>query len=80
MKNTKYSAPIATQCLGGVKTCIETAQNAAVCTSCIALRYPGEELAFDSGKMRFVNKQQANAFLKAPKRNDWDFAKLCAWK
>ena len=30
MKNTKHSAPIATQCLGGVKTCIETAQNAAV--------------------------------------------------
>ncbi len=45
---------------------------------CIALRYPGEELAFDPKTMQFTNKPEANAFLKAPKRGDWDFAKLVA--
>jgi hypothetical protein len=28
--------------------------------------------------MRFTNKPAANEFLKAPKRGDWDFAKLAA--
>ena len=28
----------------------------------------------------FPNKQEANEFLKAPKRKEWDFAKLCAQK
>ena len=45
---------------------------------CIALRFPGEELAFDPKQMKFTNKPEANAFLKAPKRKDWDFAKLTA--
>ena len=43
---------------------------------CIALRYPNEDLQFDSKVMRFSNKPEANAFLKAPKRGDWDFTKL----
>lgn len=43
---------------------------------CIALRYPGEELHFDPKKLQFTNKPEANAFLKAPKRGDWDFAKI----
>ena len=43
---------------------------------CIALRFPGEELAFDAKAMRFTNKPEANAFLKAPKRGEWDFSRL----
>ena len=50
----------------------------ALLVGCIALRYPGEELAFDPKTMQFTNKPEANAFLKAPKRGDWDFAKLVA--
>ena len=48
----------------------------ALLIGCIALRYPGEELRFDPKTMRFTNKPEANEFLKAPKRGDWDFAKL----
>ena len=48
----------------------------ALLIGCIALRYPGEELAFDPKAMQFTNKPEANAFLKAPKRGDWDFSKL----
>ena len=50
----------------------------ALLIGCIALRFPGEELAFDPKQMKFTNKPEANAFLKAPKRKDWDFAKLTA--
>ena len=50
----------------------------ALLIGCIALRFPGEELVFDAKKMCFTNKPEANAFLKAPKRGDWDFAKLAA--
>ena len=50
----------------------------ALLIGCIALRFPGEELAFDAKKMRFTNKPEANKFLKAPKRGEWDFAKLAA--
>ena len=42
----------------------------------LSLGASGEELAFDSKKMLFSNKAEANAFLKAPKRGDWDFARL----
>ena len=49
----------------------------ALLIGCIALRFPGEELAFDAKTMRFTNKPAANEFLKAPKRGDWDFARLC---
>lgn len=52
----------------------------ALLIGCISLRYPGEELVFDAKKMLFANKPQANVFLKAPKRKDWDFAKLCVRK
>ena len=48
----------------------------ALLIGCIALRYPGEELHFDPKTLQFTNKPEANAFLKAPKRGDWDFAKL----
>ena len=48
----------------------------ALLIGCIALRYPGEELVFDAKTMKFTNKPEANAFLKAPKRGDWDFSKL----
>ena len=48
----------------------------ALLIGCIALRYPGEELSFDPKTMKFTNKPEANAFLKAPKRGDWDFSKL----
>ncbi len=50
----------------------------ALLIGCIALRFPGEELKFDAKTMSFTNKPEANAFLKAPKRNDWDFAKMMA--
>ncbi len=50
----------------------------ALLIGCIALRYPGEELAFDPKTMTFTNKPEANAWLKAPKRGDWDFAKMMA--
>ena len=50
----------------------------ALLIGCVALRFPGEELAFDSKAMKFTNKPAANEFLKAPKRGDWDFAKLTA--
>lgn len=50
----------------------------ALLIGCIALRYPGEELRFDPKAMKFTNKPEANAFLKAPRRGDWDFAKLMA--
>ena len=49
----------------------------ALLIGCIALRYPGEELTFDPKTLQFTNKPEANAFLKAPKRNDWDFSRLC---
>ena len=48
----------------------------ALLIGCVALRFPGEELAFDAKKMCFTNKPEANAFLKAPKRGDWDFSRL----
>ena len=48
----------------------------ALLVGCIALRYPGEELAFDPKTKTFTNKPEANAFLKAPKRGGWDFSKL----
>ena len=48
----------------------------ALLIGCIALRFPGEELVFDPKAMQFTNKPEANEFLKAPKRNDWDFSKL----
>ena len=48
----------------------------ALLIGCIALRYPGEELHFDPKTLQFTNKPEANAFLKAPKRGEWDFAKL----
>ena len=50
----------------------------ALLIGCIALRFPGEELAFDAKTMRFTNKPEANEFLRAPKRGEWDFAKLAA--
>ena len=50
----------------------------ALLIGCIALRYPGEELHFDPKTMKFTNKPEANAFLKAPKRGDWDFTKMTA--
>ncbi len=43
---------------------------------CVALRYPGEKLAFDRKAMRFSSKPEANEYLKAPKRGDWDFSRL----
>ena len=52
----------------------------ALLIGCIALRYPGEELHFDPKKMQFTNKPEANAFLKAPSRGDWDFKKLMSRK
>ena len=42
----------------------------------IALRFPGRELAFDWERLRFGNCPEANAFLRAPSRGDWDFRKL----
>ena len=48
----------------------------ALLIGCVALRYPGEALAFDAKKMCFSNNTAANAFLKAPKRGAWDFARL----
>ena len=48
----------------------------ALLIGCIALRYPGEELTFDPKALQFTNKPEANAFLKAPKRGDWDFSRL----
>ena len=48
----------------------------ALLIGCVALRYPGEALSFDAKKMCFSNKAAANAFLKAPKRGTWDFARL----
>ncbi len=50
----------------------------ALLIGCIALRFPGETLRFDAKTMRFTNKPAANEFLKAPKRGDWDFAKMMA--
>ena len=50
----------------------------ALLIGCISLRHPDEELAFDAKAMRFTNKSAANGFLRAPKRGDWDFSKLCS--
>lgn len=50
----------------------------ALLIGCVSLRFPGEDLAFDPKAMQFTNKCAANEFLKAPKRGDWDFAKLVA--
>ena len=52
----------------------------ALLIGCIALRFPGEELVFDPKKMKFTNKPEANRWLKAPKRGEWDFKKLTAKK
>lgn len=48
----------------------------ALLIGCIALRFPGESLEFSRRAMRFTNKPEANKFLKAPKRGDWDFSRL----
>ena len=48
----------------------------ALLIGCVALRYPGEALSFDAQKMCFSNNAAANAFLKAPSRGAWDFARL----
>ena len=48
----------------------------ALLIGCISLRYPGRELAFDPKMMRFTNNSEANEFLKAPKRGEWDFKRL----
>ena len=48
----------------------------ALLVGCISLRYPGERLDFDTKDLQFTNKDAANAFLKAPKRGDWDFDDL----
>ena len=48
----------------------------ALLIGCIALRFPGEELAFDPRAMRFVGRPDADRFLKAPKRGEWDFSRL----
>ena len=50
----------------------------ALLIGCIALRFPGEELRFDPKTMKFTNKPEANKWLRAPKRGDWDFAKMMA--
>lgn len=50
----------------------------ALLIGCIALRFPGEELHFDPKTMQFTNKPEANRWLRAPKRGDWDFAKMTA--
>jgi hypothetical protein len=48
----------------------------ALLIGCIALRFPGESLAFSQKSMIFTNRPEANGFLKAPKRGDWDFARF----
>ena len=50
----------------------------ALLIGCVALRFPGEELHFDPKALKFTNKPEANEFLKAPKRGDWDFSKMMA--
>lgn len=48
----------------------------ALLIGCISLRFPGEELKFDPATMRFTNKPEANKYLFAPKRGDWDIHAL----
>ncbi len=48
----------------------------ALLIGCVALRFPGEELVFDAKKKRFTNKPEANKWLVAPKRGEWDFKKM----
>ena len=43
----------------------------ALLIGCVALRYPGEELHFDTKKLSFTNKPEANELLKAPRRGKW---------
>ena len=45
----------------------------ALLISCIALRYPGEELKFDPVRHVFTNKPEANVFLKATERGSFTF-------
>ena len=52
----------------------------ALLIGCIALRFPGEELAFDPKTMQFTNKPEANVFLKASKRGEWDFSNIAQGK
>ena len=68
-----------TDCAGFLHSVGEIpAGSKALLIGCVALRFPGQELAFDPKAMKFTNNPAANEFLKAPKRGDWDFAKLAA--
>ena len=48
----------------------------ALLLGCISLRYPGQELKFDPVAKRFTNNEDANRWLKAPSRGEWDLHKL----
>ena len=45
----------------------------ALLIGCISLRYPGQELKFDPVAKRFTNNEDANKWLKASARGEWDF-------
>ena len=47
----------------------------ALLLGCIALRFPGETLRFSPREMRFINKPQANEFLRLRERESFSFAK-----
>ena len=77
-------------CLAGdPKMCGSNLEYAAPFTQvlllgCLSLRFPGKKLKFDPKTKQFTNCPEANEFLKAPKRGDWDFAKIATsrpwWK
>ena len=50
----------------------------ALLIGCVALRYPGETLAFSPEKRLFTNKPEANKFLKLHERKNHSFAKYRA--
>jgi hypothetical protein len=39
----------------------------------IALRFPGERLAWDGPGLRFTNSEKANQLITKPYRKGWDF-------
>lgn len=67
-------------CLGGEKTESHFAQTGpmteAIILGTVALRVPGQELAWDSKHLKVTNNPEANRYLRRKYREGWHFAKF----
>jgi predicted dehydrogenase len=67
-------------CLGGEKTESHFAQTGpmteAILLGTVAIRFPGEELAWDAAAMKFTNHREANRRLARVYRDGWHLARF----